>query len=94
MRRQATRIRTIRRRKLITNIILAFIELWFIYSFPKLSIFIFILFLLYRYMIFLHNKKEAKVECYKKHKNIKFGINETSKSEFIDEDIYLGGLRK
>lgn len=78
--------------KEIMNFVLVFIGICMIYSYPILSIFIIGLFLFCNY---LFNKNEEQyIRHNRRLRNIKFGINETSKSEYMDEDIYLGGLKK
>lgn len=73
------------------NFVLIFIGLCMVYSYPILSLFIICLFLFCNY-IFNTNDKDT-IRHSRRNKNIKFGINKTNNSEFIDEDIYLGGKR-
>lgn len=75
----------------IMNFILVLILLTFIFHFPILSILIFIIFLILL-KIRGNTQRDSYVRYNKKDGNIKFGIKEF-KSEFIDEDIYLGGMK-
>lgn len=78
--------------KKIMYFVLVFIGICMIYSYPIISIFIISLFLFCNY---LFNKNDKQyVRHNRRLRNIKFGINETSKSEYMDEDIYLGGFKK
>lgn len=72
--------------------ILIFLGLCMIYSYPIVSIFIIGIFIIC-HIVYDHNTQSTIIKG-KKKKNIKFGVNKTYRSEFIDEDIYLGGFRR